>query len=43
MVEPQSLDKYITYGELSADDFVNEKHTTVYRDSIDNQVEFFDR
>jgi hypothetical protein len=37
------LSKYITYGELSANDFVNEKHTETYRDSIENQAAFFDR
>jgi propionyl-CoA synthetase len=37
------LSKYITYGDLSANDFINEKHDKVYRDSIDNQEAFFDK
>lgn len=35
MVEPKSLDKYITYANgRSADDFVNKTHEKIYQDSI---------
>ena len=36
------LKKYITYGERSAQDFVNEKHSEVYDYSIKNREEYFD-
>ena len=42
MVEPKSIDKYITYKDgRSADDFVNETHSEKYQDSIKNQAQFF--
>jgi hypothetical protein len=37
MVEPKTLDKYITYKNgRSADDFLNEAHTQIYNDSMSN-------
>jgi len=44
MVEPKGLDKYITYKNgRSANDFVNETHSTTYKESITNQAQFFAR
>ena len=34
--------KYITYGDRSANDFVNEKHTAAYQESIANPAAFWD-
>jgi propionyl-CoA synthetase len=42
MVETQSIDKYITYADKSANEFVNLKHDTIYKDSIEQQHAFFD-
>ena len=35
-------DKYITYGDKSCDDFVNEKHSTTYKASIADPAAFWD-
>ena len=38
------VDKYIRYDDaICANDFVNPTHDALYRDSIDNQADFFDR
>jgi len=42
MVTTQPIGKYITYGDKSADDFLNLRHDTIYKDSIEQQQAFFD-
>ena len=35
--------RYITYGDLSCQDFKNPYHAKVYKESIENQESFFDK
>lgn len=37
------LDKYIHYGDRSANDFVNEYHTQTYKESIADPAAFWDK
>ena len=40
----KNVDKYIRYpDEICTNDFVNPEHDALYRDSIENQADFFER
>ena len=39
--ESTSFDKYINYGDRSANDFVNKYHTKTYKESIANPAKFW--